>query len=71
MFDILLVDLVLRRVLPVESHVTWDQAEEFLESWNTSPRDCVAVAVPSDLVDLFNQFVNPTQKKPITAFLPS
>jgi hypothetical protein len=71
MFDIVLVDLLLRQVLPVDSRVSWEEAEEFLQSWNASPRDCVAVAIPSDLVDLFNRFVNPTQQEGITAFLPS
>jgi hypothetical protein len=62
MFDIVLVDLVCRRVLPVDSRVSWEDAEEFLTEWNKSPRDCVAVAVPTALVDSFNRFVNPTQE---------
>lgn len=61
MFQIVLVDLVLRQVLPVRSQVSWAEAEEFLQAWNALPRDCVAVAILSDLVDLFNRFVNPTQ----------
>jgi hypothetical protein len=60
MFDIVLVDLVSRSVLPVDSRVSWEDAEQFLSTWNASPRDCVAVAVPSDLVDSFNRFVKPT-----------
>jgi hypothetical protein len=60
MFDIVLVDLVSRSVLPVNSRVGWEEAEQFLAAWNASPRDCVAVAVPSDLVDSFNRFVKPT-----------
>ncbi len=61
MFNIVLVDLVCRRVLAVNSRVSWEDAEEFLTEWNKSPRDCVAVAIPTNLVDSFNKFVNPTQ----------
>jgi hypothetical protein len=71
MFDIVLVDLISCSVLPVDSRVDWEEAEQFLTAWNASPRDCVAVAIPSDMVDLFNRFVNPTQQEGITAFLPA
>jgi len=60
MFDILLVDMVSRQVLPVDSNVTWEHAEEFLRSWNASPRDCVAIAVPSELAAPFKRLVNTT-----------
>lgn len=60
MFDIVLIDLVLRRVLPVDYGVSWDKAEAFLADWNEFPRDCVAVAIPSDLVASFKRCVSST-----------
>lgn len=61
MFTVILVDLVSKRVLHVDSGLSWDEAEAFLRDWNTCPRNCVAVAIPSDLVQSFKSVVSPTK----------